>query len=114
MQVSSIGTRLLAIAAAAFLLRLTVRLHSGEADFWQNGYSFLFELAHNFAAGRGLAFDGGPPTTSRVPVYPLFLAAVTFGRHAFVPICRGAVVDWRGHGLLRWDVGGMVWARWAW
>jgi hypothetical protein len=36
--------RLLAIAAAALLLRITVRLVSGEADFWEKGYTFLFDL----------------------------------------------------------------------
>ena len=50
-------TRVVTIAAAGLLLRVVVRLYSGEADFWQNGYSFLFELAHNVAAGHGLAFD---------------------------------------------------------
>src|SRR5438128_5742640 len=79
-------TRVVTIAAAGLLLRVVVRLYSGEADFWQNGYSFLFELAHNVAAGHGLAFDAQPPTAYRVPMYPLFLALVTLGHRAFLPI----------------------------
>ncbi len=79
-------TRLLATAAAALLLRIVARLLSGEADFWQNGYTFLFELARNVAAGNGYAFDNQPPTMARVPVYPLFLAAVTSGRQAFLAL----------------------------
>jgi hypothetical protein len=75
--------RLLAIAAAALLLRITMRLVSGEADFWENGYTFLFDLARSVAAGHGLTLDGHTPTVYRVPVYPLFLAAVTRGHQAF-------------------------------
>ena len=68
------------------LLRIAVRLLSGEADFWENGYTFLFDLARSVAAGNGLAFDGHPPTVSRVPLYPLFLAAVTLGHPAFLSV----------------------------
>jgi 4-amino-4-deoxy-L-arabinose transferase-like glycosyltransferase len=75
--------RLLPIAAAALLLRITVRLVSGEADFWENGYTFLFDLARSVAAGHGLTLDGHTPTVYRVPGYPLFLAAVTRGHQAF-------------------------------
>ena len=75
--------RLLTIAAAALLLRITVRLVSGEADFWENGYTFLFDLARSVAAGHGLTLDGHTPTVYRVPVYPLFLAAVARGHQAF-------------------------------
>jgi 4-amino-4-deoxy-L-arabinose transferase-like glycosyltransferase len=74
------------VAGAALLLRIAVRLSSGEADFWENGYSFLFDLARSIAAGHGLAFDGQGPTADRVPLYPLFLAAVTMGRRAFFSI----------------------------
>ena len=79
----TLRTRLATIAAAAFLLRITVRLASGEADFWENGYTFLFDLARSVAAGHGLTLDGHTPTVYRVPVYPLFLAAVTRGHQAF-------------------------------
>jgi hypothetical protein len=75
-----------AIVVAALLLRLAVRLHSWSADFWRNGYSFYFELARNIAAGRGLAFDGEPLTAFRVPIYPMFLAAVTLGHKAFLSV----------------------------
>src|SRR5205809_3005264 len=79
----TLHTRLVTIAAAALLLRITVRLASGEADFWENGYTFLFDLARSVAAGHGLTLDGHTPTVYRVPVYPLFLAAVTRGHQAF-------------------------------
>jgi len=51
-------------------------------DFWTNGYTFYFELAGQIAAGRGLAV----PTAFQVSIYPMFLAAVSFGRKAFLPI----------------------------
>src|SRR2546426_11629757 len=75
-----------AIALSGMLLRLAVRLYSGSADLWRNGYAFYFELARNIAAGSGLAFDGEPPTAFRVPIYPMFLAAVTLGHKAFLAV----------------------------
>lgn len=52
---------------------------SGTADFWTDGYARYAELARNLAAGRGYAFDLNGPTAFRVPLYPLFIAAVTWG-----------------------------------
>ena len=69
-----------------FVLRLGARLYSGAADFWVNGYGLLFDLARSVAAGHGLALDGAHPTAFRMPLYPLFLAAVTGGRYAFLPV----------------------------
>jgi len=70
---------------AAFALRLIARLATGIAGFWVNGYAFFFEMAQNIARGRGIAL-GELPTALRVPVYPLFLAALTLGHKAFWPI----------------------------
>jgi 4-amino-4-deoxy-L-arabinose transferase-like glycosyltransferase len=70
----------------AFALRVAVRCYSGGEDFWVNGYGFFFELAQSIAAGKGMAFGDDPPTAFRVPLYPAFLAAVTFGQKVFLPI----------------------------
>jgi 4-amino-4-deoxy-L-arabinose transferase-like glycosyltransferase len=78
--------KLIWIFALAFLVRVAFRLHSGSADFWVNGYTFFFDLAENIAAGNGYAFPGMPATAFRVPLYPLFLTAVTFGQQLFLPI----------------------------
>jgi 4-amino-4-deoxy-L-arabinose transferase-like glycosyltransferase len=78
--------KLLWIVLFAFAARVAVRWYSGDEDFWSNGYTFFFDLAQNIAAGKGVAFDGEPPTAFRVPLYPAFLAAVTFGHKAFLPI----------------------------
>jgi hypothetical protein len=61
------------------------RLHSGIADFWLNGYSFFFAIAQNIAQGKGIGIEGAP-TAFRVPLYPIFLAALTRGQKAFWPI----------------------------
>jgi 4-amino-4-deoxy-L-arabinose transferase-like glycosyltransferase len=74
------------IIFAAFVVRVAVRCYSGAEDFWVNGYGFFFELAQNIAAGNGITFGDGPPTAFRVPLYPAFLAAVTFGQRVFLPI----------------------------
>jgi 4-amino-4-deoxy-L-arabinose transferase-like glycosyltransferase len=75
---------LLPIIFVALLLRVVVRCFSGSADFWDNGYTFYFHIAHDIAAGRGISdipFDAG-----RVPLYPMFLAAVTFGQKSFLSV----------------------------
>jgi 4-amino-4-deoxy-L-arabinose transferase-like glycosyltransferase len=74
------------IVLLAFLVRVAVRAYFGAADFWHNGYGFFFELARSISAGKGLALHGGAATAFRVPLYPAFLAAVTFGHKAFVPV----------------------------
>ena len=77
---------LLLIIFLAFTVRVAVRCYSGAEDFWVNGYGFFLGLAQNIAAGNGIAFGDGPPTAFRVPLYPAFLAAVTFGQKVFLPI----------------------------
>jgi len=74
------------IAAAAFVLRLVVRVSSGIDQFWVNGYGFFFDLAQSIAAGNGIAFPGSPPTAFRVPLYPIFLEGLTLGHQAFWPV----------------------------
>ena len=74
------------LAALGFVLRFGTRLSTGAADFWVNGYGLLFDLARNVAAGHGLTLDGVHATAFRMPLYPLFLAAVTLGRQTFLPL----------------------------
>jgi 4-amino-4-deoxy-L-arabinose transferase-like glycosyltransferase len=82
----SLYSTLIWITLFAFALRLTVRWYIGGSDFWENGYGFFFALAKNIAAGNGFAFDDRPATAFRVPLYPMFLATVTFGRQLFLPV----------------------------
>src|SRR5262245_36797920 len=74
------------IIFVAFAARVAVRWYTGEKDFWENGYTFFFALAQNIAAGNGISFGGDSLTTFRVPLYPMFLAAVTLGHQTFLPI----------------------------
>jgi hypothetical protein len=69
----------------AFVLRMMARLHTGAADFWVNGYTFYFAMAQNIAAGKGIGIEG-MLTAFRVPLYPIFLAALTMGHQVFWPI----------------------------
>jgi 4-amino-4-deoxy-L-arabinose transferase-like glycosyltransferase len=78
--------KLIWIILLAFAVRVAVRWYFGGPDFWQHGYTFFFALAKNIAAGNGFAFDGGAATAFRVPLYPMFLAAVTLGHQAFLPV----------------------------
>jgi 4-amino-4-deoxy-L-arabinose transferase-like glycosyltransferase len=70
----------------AFVVRAAVRWYTGESDFWYNGYRFFFVLAQNIAVGKGIALDDGTATAFRVPLYPMFLVAVTVGHKAFLSI----------------------------
>jgi 4-amino-4-deoxy-L-arabinose transferase-like glycosyltransferase len=85
-KTSSFGRWLFAIAAIAFFLRIAVRATMGAEDFWQNGYTFYFDLARSLADGNGFAFPGGGPTAFRVPLYPMFLAVVTLGNKSFTAV----------------------------
>jgi 4-amino-4-deoxy-L-arabinose transferase-like glycosyltransferase len=78
--------KLLWIVLLAFALRVAVRWYSGAEEFWRGGYTFYFALAQNIASGNGIALVEGHPTTLRVPLYPLFLAAVTLGHKVFPPV----------------------------
>src|ERR1700733_5985033 len=78
--------KLIGISVLAFVVRVAVRCFSGGVDFWVNGYSFFFALAQNIAAGNGYTLDSVHATAFRVPLYPFFLATVTFGHQLFLPI----------------------------
>ena len=73
------------ILLLAFALRFAVRCYSGSADFWANGYTFFFNVAQSIAAGNSM-FGDGSGAGVRVPLYPAFLAAVTFGQKSFLPV----------------------------
>jgi 4-amino-4-deoxy-L-arabinose transferase-like glycosyltransferase len=77
------------LTALAFVVRVLVRLHSGAAAFWVNGYKFFFVMAQSIAEGKGIRLPwvpDGPLTAFRVPFYSIFLAGITFGHKAFWPI----------------------------
>jgi len=78
--------KLMWIVIFAFALRVSVRWYFGSPDLGESGYSFFFALAKNIAAGNGFTFDGGTATAFRVPLYPMFLATVTFGSQTFLPV----------------------------
>ena len=69
----------------AFGLRLGARLCTGKAGFFDSGYRFFFALAQSIAAGHGISLDG-VATAFRVPLYPIFLAALTLGHTSVWPV----------------------------
>lgn len=77
----SFAARLALIALAAFALRIAIRLAVGTERYWIDGYGLTIDLAESIGAGRGYAFADGVPTAYRVPLYPLFIWAVTGGGH---------------------------------
>ena len=72
--------------ALAFALRIVSRIfYTSSGQFFVEGYTFFFEIAQSIAAGQGIAMDGAAETF-RVPLYPLVLAALTFGHKYVWPI----------------------------
>jgi 4-amino-4-deoxy-L-arabinose transferase-like glycosyltransferase len=74
------------IILLAFVVRVAVRWYTGEEEYWESGYTFFFALAKNIAAGKGISIGDGSLTAYRVPLYPMFLAAITLGQRAFLPV----------------------------
>lgn len=70
----------------AFALRAGARLYAGSTGFFDTGYSFLFEMAQSIATGYGISLSNHVATAFRVPLYPIFLAGLTFGHKAFLPV----------------------------
>ena len=70
-KVSHHRVYLATLLAAAFLVRLGVRMAFGEEYFWNNSYGIYYDLAENALSGKGFCFD----TTCAwlPPLYPLFL-----------------------------------------
>jgi len=83
---ASIYGTLICIILLAFALRVVLWRYTHNLDFWQNGYGFFFSLAQGIADGNGYASPGGAATAFRVPLYPMFLAGLTFGQQASLPI----------------------------
>ena len=75
------GRWLVAICLAAFALRLGIRAITGTERYWTDGYGLYIQLAESIGQGRGYALAGQEPTAYRVPLYPLFIWAVTGGGH---------------------------------
>ena len=69
--------RLGAVFVLALALRLGIRLVTGVEDYWVEGYTFYADLARDLAAGKGYADEG--PSAFCVPLYAMFIAAVTWG-----------------------------------
>ena len=74
------------IALAALALWLAWGALRGSERFFSDGYTLFFTLARQLAAGHGYAFPGEPPTAFRVPLYPLFLAALSRGEPNYAQI----------------------------
>jgi 4-amino-4-deoxy-L-arabinose transferase-like glycosyltransferase len=70
------GRQLAAVCLAGALVRIGLRIAMPPTDYWNQGYSFFRILARNLSAGHGYALEAGYPTAFRVPLYPLFIAAV--------------------------------------
>ncbi|MBF8292581.1 MAG: hypothetical protein HW392_1408, partial [Steroidobacteraceae bacterium] len=72
--VLSVRAMLGLLVAAAFGLRLMIRLPRGESSFLENGYTFYLGLSTTFLRGGGFCSAPGEGCASRMPVYPLLIS----------------------------------------
>jgi 4-amino-4-deoxy-L-arabinose transferase-like glycosyltransferase len=85
-----IVTILISILAAAFAARLGARLYLGEAHYWANSYSYLYDLAEGIARGAGFCQAAG---CERPPLYLAFLALTTLaGKHYLLIVIPQALM----------------------
>ena len=85
-----IVTILVAILAAAFVARLGARLYLGEAHYWANSYSYLYDIAEGIARGEGFCQAAG---CERPPLYLAFLALTTLaGKHYLLIVVPQALM----------------------
>jgi 4-amino-4-deoxy-L-arabinose transferase-like glycosyltransferase len=95
---------LAALLAAAFVARLGVRLAFGEEYFWDNGYSFYYEMAENFISGKGLcSLELG--CAARPPFYPMLLASTTLGAKNYLLIVAPQALMGSGTALCAFLIG---------
>jgi len=97
---------LAALLAAAFLVRLGVRVAFGEEYFWSNSYFLYYDLAENIVSGRGFCSE----TTCAwlTPLYPLFLALTALaGKNYFLIIVPQALMG-AGTALCAFLIGRLI------
>ena len=90
---------LIAAVALGAVLRLVIRLASGEDAFLTNGYTFYLDIARTAWAGDGLCYAPGESCALRMPLYPLLLAPLVAAGAVYpVMVIAQALMG----GLLAW------------
>lgn len=83
--------------------RIAARVWRGEISFLTEGYTLYLSLADTFLQGDGLCYAPGDTCAIRLPLYPLFIAAMKWAGWLY----PGAMVAQALMG------GGTVWAAWS-
>lgn len=77
---------LTSLLAAAFIVRLAVRIAFGQEYFWHNSYYFYYDLAMRVVSGKDLC-------CGRPPLYPLFLTiSVLAGKNFWLIVVPQALL----------------------
>lgn len=91
------------LVATGVVARIAARVWRGEMSFLTEGYTFYLSLADTFLQGDGLCYAPGDSCAIRLPLYPLFLAALKWAGWLY----PGAVVAQAFMG------GATAWAAWS-
>lgn len=88
-----------AVVVVAFVVRLTARLASGEAEYRTGAYEFYREIAQTWSAGHGFCIESGVQCAMRMPLYPAILAPFVAGGAEYpwlvvVQAACGAALVW--------------------
>ena len=89
---------LIALLAAAVLVRVGVRVAFGEEYFWTGSYDIYYGMAKNIASGSGFS-------TFRPPLYPLFLAVTTLAGKSYLLIILPQALMGAGTALCAFLIG---------
>jgi len=92
-----------ALVITAVVARIAARTWRGEVAFLTEGYTFYLTLADTFLQGDGLCYAPGDSCAIRLPLYPLFLAAMKWAGWLY----PGAVVAQALMG------GATIWVAWS-
>jgi 4-amino-4-deoxy-L-arabinose transferase-like glycosyltransferase len=90
---------LIAVVVFGILMRIVIRLASGEAAFLTDGYSFYLTIAENLVAGDGFCYAPDESCALRMPLYPLVLAPLAAAGIVYPAI---VIVQSILGGLLAW------------
>jgi 4-amino-4-deoxy-L-arabinose transferase-like glycosyltransferase len=97
---------LASLIVAAVLIRLGVRLVSGEQYFWNNSYSLYYTIAENIVSGNGFCF--ATKCAWLPPLYPLFLAMSAAAEKSYLLVVVPQALMGAGTALYAFLIGSYI------
>ena len=97
----------------AIALRIAARAWRGEESFLTEGYTFYLALADNFLRGDGFCYAPGESCAIRLPVYPLFIAALKSAGWLYPGVAVAQAVMGGATVWATWSIGRALFGSWV-